>query len=65
MSDSHRKLYSKKGTGTVPKIKYGNNTSLFNQEESNHVSNNLVCNAGDINISASSPTQHLNINCYI
>ncbi|KAK9731483.1 hypothetical protein QE152_g13599 [Popillia japonica] len=41
MSDNHRKLYSKKGTGTVPKVKYGNNTSVFNQDETNHVSNNL------------------------
>lgn len=45
MSDNHRKLYSKKGTGTVPKVKYGNNTSVFNQDETNHVSNNLVCSA--------------------
>lgn len=49
MSDNHRKLYSKKETGTVPKIKYGNNTSLFNQDEPNLLSNNLVCSATEIN----------------
>ncbi|GJQ75219.1 hypothetical protein Trydic_g9819 [Trypoxylus dichotomus] len=41
MSDNHRKLYSKKGTGTVPKIKCGNNTSLFNHDEPSLLSNNL------------------------
>nr|XP_022914497.1 uncharacterized protein LOC111424984 isoform X1 [Onthophagus taurus] len=41
MSDDRRKLYSKKGTGTVPKIKYAKNTIHSQEQDPNLLSNNL------------------------
>lgn len=40
MPDGKKKMISSKETGTVPKVKYWNNTT--NQQDSHQVANNLV-----------------------